>query len=171
MRNRRYGLLLVFMLLAGVVGMVNAQKKPEMKSIYMFGFAASFSDSVSCQTQVQRMDSAWLDNHGFLIDRSLYSLQLQSYVEQMEGVKNPVCTIFFNKKERRIRKLWQKLKKRYDAEQNLIHRDVPVEKFSFKPEEYRPVIIGDESVAGSDSTAVAANPQLLPPPTKKKKKK
>ena len=115
-----------------------AEKGIKMRRVYVFGFAASFTDSVACQTTVQRLDSAWIDRYGFLIDRSLYSVQLQSYMEQQEGVKNPVCSFFFHKKQRKIKRLWAKVNKRYNAAQELIFHEVPLEKFQFTHEEFRP---------------------------------
>ena len=47
---------------------VSMQAKDEMKRIYIFGFASSFNDSIVCFTDVQAVDSAWLNskNH-FLV--------------------------------------------------------------------------------------------------------
>lgn len=51
---------------------VSMQAKDEMKRIYIFGFASSFNDSIVCFTDVQAVDSAWLNskNH-FLVNRRL----------------------------------------------------------------------------------------------------
>lgn len=138
------GLLLTTLLWCSLP--VHAEQGVKMRSLYVFGFAASFTDSIACQTTIQRIDSAWIDKHGFLIDRSLYSLQLQYYMEHQEGVKNAVCSIFFSKKQRKMKRLWEKVNKRYNAAQELIFHEVADEKFHFKSEEYRPVTIEEETV-------------------------
>ena len=60
---------------------VSMQAKDEMKRIYIFGFASSFNDSIVCFTDVQAVDSAWLNskNH-FLVSRENYSYQLRDYL-------------------------------------------------------------------------------------------
>ena len=152
MRERLSCLLLTLILCAAFSCEAYAQHRlvrPKMTKVYMFGFGASFIDSVSCQTQLQMIDSAWVDAHGMLADRSLYSLQLQSYLEQTKGVKSPVCTIFFGKNERKMQKLWAKVKRRYEGVQNLIHEVVPIDSFRLAAEEYREIIIGGEAGAPS----------------------
>lgn len=152
MRERLYSLLLTLTLCAAFSCEANAQYrlvKPKVTRVYMFAFGASFIDSVSCQTQLQLIDSAWVDARGMLVDRSLYSLQLQSYLEQTKGVKSPVCSVFFGKKESKMQKLWAKVKRRYEGVQNLIHEVVPADSFRLAAEEYREIIIGDEAGASS----------------------
>mgnify|MGYP006988859237 CR=1 FL=1 len=147
MRERLYSLILTLALCTVSSFEAYAQRnlvKPRMTRVYMFGFGASFIDSVSCQTQLQQIDSAWMDAHGMLADRSLYSLQLQSYMEQTKGVKSPVCTVFFGKKESKMQKLWAKVKRRYEGVQNLIHEVLPADSFRLVAEEYRPIIITEE---------------------------
>ena len=129
-----------------------AQKGPRVQRVYMFGFGASLTDSVACQTQVQAVDSAWLDAHDLLVDRSLYSIQLQFYVEQNEGVKNPICSVFFNKNERKVRKQWNKIKRRYEADPNVKLRQIAEDKFRFKAEEYRPVLVEETAATEGSST-------------------
>lgn len=142
-----------------------AAREPKMKPIYIFGFAASFTDSVACQTAVQRLDSAWLDSHDFLVDRSLYSLQLQMYMEQEEKMTNAITTVYFSKSERKMQRLWAKLRRKYEAAQNVIHHVTPADKFQFTAEEYRPAI-NYESYAPAPEVKQSADK-----PKKKKKKK
>lgn len=124
-----------------------AAREPEMKTVYMFGFAASFTDSVAYQTVVQQIDSAWLDAHKMLIDRSLYSLQLQYYVESSEGKSNSTCTVFFSTSRRRIDRTWKKVRKRFEHAEGLHLTTLPTERFAFKAEEYRPIIIEEGAPA------------------------
>lgn len=141
-----------------------AAKEPKMKPIYIFGFAASFTDSVACQTSIQRLDSAWLDSHDFLVDRSLYSLQLQVHMEQEEQVANAISSVFFSTSERKMQRLWSKMQRKYEAAQNLIFHVTPADKFQFKAEEYRPAI-------SYDTPEQVPTPQKPVDKSKKKKKK
>jgi len=116
-----------------------------MQRVAMFGYAISFKDSVVCQTDIQTIDSAWIEPaHKFLVDRSLYSLQLQMYMEQ-QGHKNAVCTIFFDKNPRKLQRMWRKVHKRSQKMDGLRYQALPVSAFRLKAEEYRPVIIEDSA--------------------------
>lgn len=128
-----------------------AKKEPVMQRVYMFGFGASLTDSIACQTAVQAVDSAWLDTHKLLVDRSLYSIQLQFYVEQNEGVNHPICTIYFDRNERKVQKMWNKIKKRYEADPNIKLRQIDPSKFQFMAEQYMPPIIGELPVEATET--------------------
>lgn len=160
MRNK----ILVALLCLSFTWTVQAAREPKMKPVYIFGFAASFTDSIACQTVVQRVDSAWLDRHGFLVDRALYSLQLQMYMEQEEHLSGAITTVFFSSSERKMQRLWAKMQRKYEAAQNLIFHITPEDKFHFTAEEYRPAINYDMPAPVSEDKKPAAN-------SKKKKKK
>ena len=143
-----------------------AAKEPVMKRVYMFGFSASLIDSTAYQTDVQQLDSAWIDpTHNFLVDRALYSLQLQSHVETKEHHKNTVCTVYFSTNPRKLQRKWAKVKKRYEHDPALRYQILPRERFAFQAEEYRPVIIGEPTVA-PDSTKTQTQTPPPPPPGK-----
>ncbi len=127
---------------------VQAQKKPRMQRVYMFGFAASFTDSICCLTDIQRIDSAWIEpTHKFLVDRSLYSLQLQNHMESVEGCKNAISSVFFTLKPNKLQRMWRKMRKRYERAEGLRFSVLPENRFRFAAEEYREIIIGDDVVA------------------------
>lgn len=159
---RRVLSLLFLACALGCLFEVHAKKKPEMRRIYIFGFGASFTDSVACQTDIQMLDSAWIEpSHKFLVDRSLYSLQLQNHMESVQQCKNAVCTVFFDQNRRRLQRTWNKLKKRYAKADGLLFSVVPEDRFHFKAEEYRPIVVEETSPA---PTA----PQGNKPPKRKK---
>ena len=56
-------------------------KKDHSKTVYAFGIAASFTDTVVYFTDIQILDSAKVSKEGFLTHRDLYSYQLKNYVE------------------------------------------------------------------------------------------
>lgn len=95
---------------------VSMQAKDEMKRIYIFGFASSFNDSIVCFTDVQAVDSAWLNskNH-FLVSRENYSYQLRDYLEG-EGYKHPTCMISYSTNLKKLTKKYNKMRNSYTAQ-------------------------------------------------------
>ena len=93
-------------------------RKP--KTIYAFGFAASFRDTLTYITDIQVLDSAELEsNSGFLHMRDLYSYQLKNYLELDLEKPNYTCMVFFNKKKKKLQKQYNKLKQEYSRSGNL----------------------------------------------------
>lgn len=95
---------------------VSMQAKDEMKRIYIFGFASSFNDSIVCFTDVQAVDSAWLNskNH-FLVSREDYSYQLRDYLEG-EGYKHPTCMVSYSTNLKKLTKKYNKMRNSYTAQ-------------------------------------------------------
>ena len=72
--------------------------KVERTTVYMFGFSASFTDSVAYITDVQQVDSAYIDTKtDFLLDRVVYSDQLQVFMESLNVMKDCTCAVLFSK--------------------------------------------------------------------------
>ena len=129
----------------------------------MFGFAASFKDSVACQTSIQQVDDAWIEpSHQFLVDRSLYSLQLQNHMATVQNCENAISTVFFSTKLSKLQRTWRKVHKRYERAEGLRFSVIPQEDFAFTAEEYREIVIGD----GDESSAETAR---APKPGRDKK--
>ena len=85
--------------LLGLVGM-SLSAKVERTTVYIFGFSASFTDSVAYITDVQQLDSAYIETkYDFLMDRVVYSDQLQTYLEAVKQMPNSTCTVFFHTKK------------------------------------------------------------------------
>lgn len=98
---------------ASIVCAMSLQAKGEMKTVYMYGFAASFNDSTVYFTDVHRVDSAWIDSKTkFLMSRENYSAQLSDYLKKL-GEKNMVCVASFAKNEKKAKKKLQKMVARY----------------------------------------------------------
>ena len=120
-------LALVFMLCSAFT-----MKKGDDKPVYVFGIAASFSDTVVYYTPVQLVDSVVLDRHGFLPRRELYSYQLKNYVEYSLGKPNYTCMIYFSEKkvklEREATKIIGKYRKDNVSVQMLDGKDFVFEK-------------------------------------------
>ena len=134
---RRLSTFLLIAFLCGSLAPVAAARKPEMRRVYMFGFAASFKDSTACQTVMQVVDSAWIDpQHKFLMDRSLYSLQFNNYLVAKMGQGRLTCAVFFDKNKAKAEKKFQKVRNKYRGMPNLILQSLGVDVFRFEPQEW-----------------------------------
>lgn len=107
-----------------------AQHAPQVKPVYMFGFAASFTDSLAYVTDIQRVDSAYLYKNGFLADRPLYSQQLADKTEAM-GHAHMTCTVFFSTKKAAVEKKYLKVKRRYGLQHGVVVTTLPGDEFRF----------------------------------------
>ncbi|MBO4906930.1 MAG: hypothetical protein J5486_07855 [Bacteroidaceae bacterium] len=137
-RTRFIAMLAIIM--AGMLAMsmpVAAKSRPKVQKIYIFGFSASFTDSLACLTSVQQLDSAWVGPHGFLMDRALYSLQLQYHVEAEYGIKESTCAVFFSKRKGKAEAMRNNILRRYNRDRNVKLREISAEQFQFTAEDYR----------------------------------
>lgn len=67
-------------LIAVLILMVSSVEAKPLKTnkVYMFGFSASFKDSVVYVTEIQNVQEAWIDTKTkFLLGRDQYSAQAQ----------------------------------------------------------------------------------------------
>ena len=128
----KYVRMLLALALVFMVCSAFTMKKGEDKPVYVFGIAASFSDTVVYYTPVQLVDSVVLDRHGFLPRRELYSYQLKNYVEYSLGKPNYTCMIYFSEKkvklEREATKIIDKYRKDNVSVQMLDGKDFVFEK-------------------------------------------
>lgn len=111
--------------------------KGKSNGLYIMGVSASFSDSLVYFTDIQYLDSIVLDKKTQLLpQRNQYSEQLDEYLEQVKGMKNRTCFIYFNEKKAKLEKVVIKLKEDYKEGGKSILRELGSEfKFS-KPVEY-----------------------------------
>lgn len=105
------------------------------KGVYIAGVSASFTDSLIYFTDIQYVDSVVIGKDGLLPGRDGYSDQLDAYLEQVKGVKNRTCFIYFNEKKAKVEKTLKKMKDKYQKDGKSLLRDMGEEfKFS-KPVE------------------------------------
>lgn len=164
MRNYMFTLLLVLFSLG-----VQAEKKPKMQTVYIFGFSASFTDSTAYLTDVMQLDSAYVTQKGFLADRSLYSLQLENYIQEKHNLLNTTNAVFFSVKKKSLDKKYDRVKRMYQSGENLRLNLLHAEDFRFLPQEYIETVI--EYGDGDEAVAVEAAPQAAPEKKFKGKKK
>lgn len=124
MKPIKYAICAAIMALA----LTNTQVQGKAKMVprlYMFGISASFTDSVIYFTDVQPVDSAWMETKkNFLLGRDNYSLQLKRYLSQTLSMPNRTCIVFFGKKRSTVEKDYLKLKKQYTAANSRTKYDV-----------------------------------------------
>ena len=74
-------LILTLVLLIG--WSISADAKPKKKTIYMFGLSCDYNDSIMYITEIQKIEPAYIESKtGFLYDRTIYSQQLQIFIEE-----------------------------------------------------------------------------------------
>lgn len=124
--------ILLILLFAAVL-MQAAGYEPLRRRVYLFGFAASFTDSVSYVTDIQTLDSAYVHYNGFLDSRGLYALQLEQHLAatNREGL---TCMVFFHKNKRKLEKRFLKVKKKYMATHAAAIAPIGRDEFQFRLE-------------------------------------
>lgn len=106
-------------------------------TLYAFGFAASFNDSIVHFTEIQTIDSVWVnDKNNFLVERENYSYQLRNYLES-KGLPRRTCVISFALKRKDILKKYAKMLSKYMKRTDVRIEDIKRSDFQFtaiKPE-------------------------------------
>lgn len=106
--------------------------------LYAFGFAASFNDSIIHFTDIQVIDSAWInDKTKFLVERENYSYQLRNYMDS-QGLTHRTCIICYALKKKDAQKKFNKMRNKYVKRGNVDIKMITKEEFHFtaiKPEE------------------------------------
>ena len=83
------------------------------KTIFVYGFAASFNDSTVYFTDIQQVDSAYIDTKTkFLYSRENYSYQMRDYLDKI-GFKNATCVTAFATTRKEAEKKYLALRKKY----------------------------------------------------------
>ncbi|MBR2359033.1 MAG: hypothetical protein IKJ42_09735 [Bacteroidaceae bacterium] len=107
-------------------------KPAETQTVYIFGIAASFGDTIVYITDIQEIQGTALVNKGFLEGRNMYSYQLKSYLENGANLPNRTCTVFFSEKKSKLEKTYAKLKQKYQSDKSISCRMLDAQAFSFE---------------------------------------
>ena len=107
------------------------RKEKAQKSVYIFGLAASFNDSVVYYTDIRVVDSVALDANGFLPRRELYSYQLKNYLEFELKKPNYTCMVFFSENKKKLEKEATKVKNKYTKEMGITLQAISPDEFTF----------------------------------------
>ena len=153
MNNSLKAIVCMYLLLLLAIGQLEAKKVVVQRPVYMIGVAFSFVDSAVFITDMHQVDSISIEKKTkFLMDRQLYSFQLQRYLEvTYKGGPYMPC-VFFSPNRKKMERRYLSLHKRYahndEFRMNLVDQGM----FRFKPEKY--IEVEEQSM-----------------PTKKRKKK
>ena len=149
--------LLATIVLAATAFAPASAKNYMVPKAYMFGFIASFNDSIIFFTDVQEVDSVWLlPKKKMLAGRSNYAQQLRDFFSSDFGLNNRTCVVISSTKRKDVEKKYKKMIKQYTVK-NADKYDVHyVNASEFK---FRPVNMDD------------SDEQPIPQPKKKKDKK
>lgn len=134
MRYLKYMLLTLLV----SVAMGAEAKQVQVPHMYMFGFAASFKDSVVYMTEIQDVQKVWYDKKTkFLLGRDIYSSQLQEHFKEKMQMSDRVCVVVFAKSLKKAEKKYLKLRKKYlsDAKHTSSYevRYITTQDFKFEP--------------------------------------
>lgn len=111
--------------------------KPKQTKIYIFGVSINFTDSTTYITDVQALEPAYIETRtGFLYDRSIYSQQLQIWVEHAKNQPNTTCTVFFSENKSQLEKKYIKVRNNYNKDQSTKLKTLNAGEFKFIPQEW-----------------------------------
>ena len=101
------------MLLALSYSAAQAKNVVEKKA-YMFGFSASFNDSIVYFTDIQEVDSVWfMQKRKLLAGRANYSSQLREYCAGKLDMPKRTCVVICSEKRKDVEKKYEKMKRMY----------------------------------------------------------
>ena len=123
---KKYLVAIIRILMTGAcLTTANARKQP-VPHMYMFGLAASFTDTIVHFTAIQELDSVWIESkNDFLQERDSYSSQLREYLNQKQQMPHRTCIVFYSQKRAKLEKKFQKIMRLYtQSKDGLQHFDV-----------------------------------------------
>ena len=120
------------------VAMGAEAKTIKARHMYVFGFAASFKDSVVYMTEIQDVKDAMYDTKSkFLLGRDSYSDQLKTYFRETMQMPNRVCMVMFSTSKKKAEKQYLKLRSKYLSDKKHTSsyevRYVTMQDFKFEP--------------------------------------
>jgi hypothetical protein len=106
--------ILLALLLAGALPQEMEAKRIKVPKMFMFGFSASFQDSIIYMTDVQEVEGAGYETKSkFLLGRQHYSYQLKDFLANTRQQPNRVCVVMFALTRKEAEKKFIKLRKEY----------------------------------------------------------
>ena len=120
------------------VAMGAEAKTVKARHMYVFGFAASFKDSVVYMTEIQDVQGALYDTKTkFLLGRDSYSDQLKTFFKENMQLSDRVCMVMFSTSKKKAEKKYMKLRKKYMGDKKRPStyevRYVTTQDFEFEP--------------------------------------
>ena len=140
MNKKRY-ILLALILLTLCQGMT--AKNKTVQKVYMYGFSASFQDSIVYFTDIQELENVTVaERTNFLYSRDSYSNQLRDY---FTGKNQPfrTCVVSYAFDRKHIEKKYLKMKSKYTKKGNFDVRYLKTDEFKFNKVEPAQVVEQD----------------------------
>ena len=136
MNHLRHALFAAIFLAASAYMPVSA-KNIMVPKAYMFGFIASFNDSIVFFTDIQEVDSVWVmeKKKTILAGRNNYAAQLRNFFSNSFNLNNRTCVVISDTKRKKVEKKYAKMKTQYtvkNANKYDIHY-VDATEFKFTP--------------------------------------
>ena len=104
----------VLLMTMGTLSTAVEAKPKQVPKVYIFGFSASFKNPVVYLTDIQELDSAWIDSKTkLLLGRDTYSTQLKEYLTQSVNDSHRTCVVMFSTEKSKAEKKYMKLKRTY----------------------------------------------------------
>ena len=121
---KKYIIAALCMMMVGI-GTASA-KKEKVGKMYMFGMAAAFTDTIVHFTNIQTVDSVWIDTKShFLQNREMYSYQLREFLRNKQQAPNRTCIVFYSTKREKLEKKYQRMKRLYGKDKRGVeHFDI-----------------------------------------------
>ena len=99
--------------IAALLATTVTAKKQSVQKIYIYGMAATFTDTIVYFTPIQEVDSAWVDTKtNFLQGRENYSYQLREYLTSQQ-MPHRTCVVIYNQDRQKLEKEFLKMKRIY----------------------------------------------------------
>jgi hypothetical protein len=148
MKQTIHTLLAIIFMAAFTIGKASA-KEVIVPKMYMFAFAASFTDTIVHFTNIMEVDSVWVQKkHKFLIGRENYSHQFRDFLAEKKEMPHRTCVIFFNKSRKKLEKQYVKMKRLYTqskgGQKQFDVRYIYPEEFSFRPIDINVYILAEQ---------------------------
>ena len=133
MRVNNYHKIITAVILLNITSVLTiVAKNKQYPKVYMYGIAASFNDSTIYFTDIQAVDTVWLDSKTkFLINRNDYSYQLKNYFENI-GLPHRTCVVTYALKRKDIEKKFQKTRNKYVKKGKTELKYINKQEFQFK---------------------------------------
>lgn len=108
------------LLMATALSVTNLTAKTvTVPKMYMFGFAASFNDSIVHLTEIVEVEKAYIESkNNFLLERHNYSAQLRNYLANQQDMPGRTCVVVSDTKRSKLEKKYMKLKRLYTDKRN-----------------------------------------------------
>ncbi len=106
-------IIIAILCMASTVSITAKGGEEMVLKMYAFGVSTSFNDSTVFFTEIQELDSAWVESKtGFIVSRDNYSYQLRDHLAS-KGYPKRTCIFISGKDLKDVAKKYDKLKSRY----------------------------------------------------------